>query len=367
MRRAILAAGLAAAILVPPLRAQEPEVLIPDPKTPTTRVGTRGANFLSIPVGARARAMGDAATALDLGVHALYWNTAAITELEGFSAAFSYMPLYEDLDISQNFLGVVLPTRSLTLGVSVISLSSGDITRTTINYPEGGDPQFGEVFEWTSLAVGLHGAKRITDRLSVGGAAKFISEGIDNATAQYIAADVGLLFRTGLYGTTIGAALRNAGSKGEIGGPGVKENIPDGQDVFPVRRILPISFTTQDNSLPTDFHFSVATDLIGGPEALITPNPAHQLVAVADFSDPTDAGIQTAVGVEYSLNRMLFLRAGKRWVNEAQISHDVSYRTAFGGGVSLPLGERRRVLLDYAYTDYGDLENVQVFSIEFHF
>ena len=53
-------------------------VLLPNPQNPTTRVGTRGANFLEIGVGARGLALAGAYTALAEGVTALYWNPAGI-------------------------------------------------------------------------------------------------------------------------------------------------------------------------------------------------------------------------------------------------------------------------------------------------
>src|SRR5690348_920349 len=57
-------------------------VLLPDPSNPTTRVGTRGANFLEIGVGARGQAMAGAYASVAEGVTALYWNPAGIARSE---------------------------------------------------------------------------------------------------------------------------------------------------------------------------------------------------------------------------------------------------------------------------------------------
>src|SRR5690606_6052972 len=76
--------------------------------------------------------------------------------------------LFEGSGVTHQFAGALLPTNLGTIGVSVISLSSGKMTRTTEAYPLGGDPQYGGEFEWTATAIGLHYARRITDRLSGG-------------------------------------------------------------------------------------------------------------------------------------------------------------------------------------------------------
>ncbi len=161
-----------------PLAAQEGEQLQQDPDQSTTRVGTRGANFLELGVGARAMAMGGAYTALAEGVSALYWNTAGLASAESFSVGYSYTPLFANLDMGMHFIGVGVPLFGGVVGFSTTVFTSGDIERTTLDFPDGGDPLFGETFSWTGQAIGLHYAKSVTDRLRVGIAGKVITEGI---------------------------------------------------------------------------------------------------------------------------------------------------------------------------------------------
>jgi hypothetical protein len=63
--------------------------LDPTPDQETTRVATRGANFLEIPVGARGQALGGAGMALIRGVEAMAWNVAAVAESEKFSVGWT--------------------------------------------------------------------------------------------------------------------------------------------------------------------------------------------------------------------------------------------------------------------------------------
>src|SRR5687768_1257688 len=54
----------------------------PDRNANINRVATRGANFLQIGVGARALALGGAATAVSNDLSSLYWNVAGLGDVQ---------------------------------------------------------------------------------------------------------------------------------------------------------------------------------------------------------------------------------------------------------------------------------------------
>ena len=338
---------------------------------PITRTGTRGASFLEIGVGARAQGLGGSYTARALGPTALYWNTAATALAETFAAAFSHTELFEGSGVTHQFAGALLPTRLGTVGVSVIALSSGRMIRTTEEYPLGGDPQFGAEFEWTATAIGLHYARRITDRLSVGVAGKVATEGITGATATYVGADLSTLFDTGLYGITLGATLANLGSSGRMQGQLVENRLApgDNEDLYGNRRRQDIVLKTQEAPLPTQFRVGIVMDLLGSATALLAPNPDHRIAFVSDVSDAINTSVQTGIGFEYSFRDIFFLRGGKRWLNEDRAEHrsDFTFGLAGGAGLRIPLGGARMIGIDYSYQDHGDLNNTQVISVEVAF
>lgn len=341
--------------------------LEPEPDESTTRVGTRGANFLEIPVGARAQSLGGSGTALIGGVEAMAWNVAAIAEATTFSVGWSYSELFAEADINHQFVGAILPIGSSSaFGVSLVALNSGDILRTSERFPEGGDPQLGDTFEFSGFAVALGWGQRITDRLDVGGAGKFISEGIDNARATWIGLDVGALFRTGLLGTTLGASIQNIGGDSNFEGSAIERQIGAAQDVFPVEDNITVAFETDDISLPTAFRFSAYFSVTGTPESWITTaNPDHKLNLVADVFDAIDTPVEPSLGIEYNFKEIVSIRGGKRWFNENEDEfRDFADGLAFGGGLSFPL-LGSRLGFDYAYTDMGLLDNVQTISIQF--
>jgi hypothetical protein len=335
--------------------------LTPDENTSTTRVAQRGANFLEIGVGARAQAMGGALTGLATGAAAMYWNPAGMASLEGFTGAFSYAALYDDLDINHLYGAAAIPFLGGGLGASYIQLSSGDIPRTTEDNPGGGNPQFGEIFSWKGTAIGLHYARRLTDRLQVGFTGRVVSEGIDQASAQWWSLDFGTVFRTGLYGITLGAVLANIGPSARMEGNLITRRVATAE-AFPVN--LPVRFNTIEYGLPTAFRFSVVSSLVGGPDALLSPSQTSSLHLALDLNDATDTDLQLSAGVEYGFRDFLYLRAGKKWVNEANADfRGFSDNLSFGGGLALPvLGGQ--FAFDYAYTSLADLQHIHVFSFE---
>lgn len=344
------------------------EGFLPQPDQSTTRVGSRGANFLEIPVGARAQALGAAGAAMVNGVESLAWNIAAVASLQEFSVGWSYSELFADADITHQFAGAVLPiTSSSAVGVSIISLSSGDMIRTTEEFPDGGDPIFGDDFSFSAFAVQLSYARAITDRLNVGAGGKFISEGIDEAKADWVALDLGALFRTGLLGMTLGASIQNLGGESSYEGRGVERNLGAGQDAFGTEEDVPIAFNTQDITLPTAFRFSLMTDITGTPEALIQQGPVgHNVRLLIDVYDSIGTALEPSLGLEYDFRGIVFGRVGKRWLNEERTGsfREFTDGFAFGGGLRVPLLDRH-IGFDYAYTDMGILENVQTISLSF--
>ena len=336
--------------------------LTPTHEQPASRVGTRGANFLEIGVGARAQGLAGAVTGLASGATAMYWNPAGIGAVGGLDAVFSRSDLYGDLGITHTYAGVVLPLFGGGLGVSYNRLDSGDIPRTDEFNPDGGDFAIGNVFDWTGTAVGLHYGRRLTDRLAVGFGSKVITEGMNGASANWWGVDIGTQFTTGLYGLTVGAALSNVGSSSRMEGALITRRVT-ANEAFDVD--LPVRFSTRPLQLPTLFRFSIVQNLAGGTDGLFMANSSHRMQLAAQLSDAIDTDLETAIGLEYSYRNVLFLRGGKRWVNEG----NDSFRTgknglSFGGGLRLAL-LGRHVNFDYAHTSLNDLDNIQVFTFGF--
>jgi hypothetical protein len=336
--------------------------LTPQPDEGTTRVAARGANFLEIGVGARGLALGGAYTGLATGATAMYWNPAGIGSTEGLTVAYSYAPLYGDLDITHHFAAVALPLFGGGAGVSIIQLSSGDIPRTDENFPDGENPAFGSVFSYSGTAIGVHYGRRLTDRLQIGVAAKVIQEGMTDAKASWWGLDFGTMFNTGLYGLRLGAALQNIGNSAAMKGALTKYRV-ESTEVFPFD--VPVTFAVEDYQLPMTFRFAVVSDLAGSADALFAPGSSVGAKLALDLNDGVDTDLQSMLGLEINIRDLAFLRAGKKWVNERNDEEfrSFSHGLSFGGGLHVPLFGRV-LSFDYAYTSMGELQNIQVFSFE---
>lgn len=332
--------------------------------TPPSRQGTRGANFLNLAIGARGTAMAGSVIASEEGISAWYWNPAGAAATESFSVGFTRQEMYQDLDISLNYFGVSLPFLGGVIGAHATSLNSGDIPRTTEAAPNG-SLLFGESFDWTSTAVGVGYARRLTDRLNLGASVKYVGEGMEGATISWVALDAGTTFRTGLYGLTIGASLSNVGGASRMSGSLIERNI-NSNEVAP--QILNGQLRTRDTDLPTTFRFSVGSDLLGSAESLFGTRfgTGNTLIGEAAFADGIDSNLQSAFSLEYGWRQKLFLRGGKRFFNDDRATGTAgAYGLSGGLGIRIPTGSQRALRFDYAYTGMGDLQNVQVFSFEF--
>ena len=137
-----------------------------------TKRGTAAAEFLSIPVGARATAMGNAFSATVDDATAMYWNPAGMTALPHATFAVEYAQWLVNIDF--NYAAVVVPMGFGTVGLAVTALNTPNMEVTTVAEQNG----TGETFDASSYALALSYARALTDRFSIGGTAKFITERI---------------------------------------------------------------------------------------------------------------------------------------------------------------------------------------------
>lgn len=341
----------------------EGDQILIGPDENRSRFGTRGANFLEIPVGAREIALGGTGSVSATGVDAMYWNPGAMALTDDFAVGFSYTQLFSGSDIDHFYGGAMLPVFSGVIGVSVNTLTSGDLLRTTEREPSGEIRTLGSSFDWSSTAVGGYYSQLITDRLGLGFGIKFVQEGINEAGADWVAADLGLRFETGLFGTTVAAAVANLGSDAKFEGSAISEIIDDNDQILVTGRDITANFQTTELELPTYFRFGFEVDLAGSPTSILSTDPRHALSAMADIRDAVDTHAQPSFALEYSFDDLLFLRGGK-FVRNESVDRDFSDGLAGGAGLKIPLGDRT-LELSYAYMGAGQLDHSQTFTVNF--
>ncbi len=318
-----------------------------------TKVGTTSAQFLKIGVGSRAIALGGAYVAEANDLSALYWNPAGLTRMRGSAVQLAYTDYLAD--VQYNFAAVGTNLGSLgSIAASIIFLDSGDMTVRTVQRPDP-DVATAERFSVQDLAMQLSYAKALTDRFSIGTTVKYVRETIWNSSASSMAFDIGLVFTTPFEALRLGASMANFGPKMQMSGRDILfSDDPDGVQSGNVE-VVNAEFLTDEFSLPLIFRIGLAWD------AVATAN--HRIVLLTDAAHPNDNSEYLNVGGEYSFRDLIFFRAGMRNLFE----EDGEQGLTFGGGLNLRIDRALRVRVDYAYADFGRLEQTHWFTLDLSF
>jgi len=315
-----------------------------------SKVGVSAAPFLTIGVGARATGMGGAFVGTADDASALYWNPAGIARSKNMQAILMHSKWLADLRF--DFAGFSLPVGAFgTLGASLTALDYGDMMVRTTDQPEG----TGEIFSSSDMAFTLSFARSLTDRFSIGFNVKYITQRIWHESADGFALDFGTLFITGLHGLRIGAALTNFGTDMRMEGKDLLVFHDVDPNIIGNNDRVPANLQTGAWPLPLTFQFGLAMEPL--------QTPLHRLTIAADAIHPSDNTESLNLGLEYGFREMLFLRAGYRDL----FLRDAEQGLCLGAGFASRNIGNVLFQLDYAYADFGRLENAQRFSFSLAF
>jgi hypothetical protein len=293
------------------------------------RAGISTAQFLKIGVGGRAAALGESFVAIANDASALYWNPAGLSQFSKNQVFFSHNIWL--VDINHDFIGAVYHLdEDNTFGVSLTSLWMDDMPVTTEFAPFG----TGEYFGFTDIAFGLSYSRKMTDQFSFGGTVKYIEETLDKLKMRGVMIDLGTYYWTGLGSTRFAVTVSNFGA----------ELVPDGEVVLIGNRT---NSDWQSFSPPTTFRIGFALDPY--------ESEIHKVTASAQLNHPNDNSENVVLGVEYSFQKMFFLRGGYKFnVDEQNYS--------FGTGIDAPINIAQ-ITVDYAFSNFVRLGSAHRFSI----
>ena len=315
-----------------------------------SKVGTTAAPFLEIEVGPRALGMGGAFVAIANDATAIYWNPAGLSRISKTEAALIHTNWLVGTNF--DFVGVVLPMGSLgSIAINVTSFSTDEMEVRTVQMPEG----TGEKFSYGDLSAGLSYAKNLTDRFSIGVNAKYISQRIWHMKATGVAFDIGTLFRTQFNDMMIGMSISNFGASLKMKGKDVFINYDEAPQFGGSNDRIPAYKLTDKFPLPLLFRVGVAMDIL--------KSNRNQLTIAIDAAHPNDNTEYINLGMEYNFRNQVALRFGYKNL----FTLDTEEGFTAGVGTKLKLAGRVALKIDYAYQDFGRLENVQRFSLGFEF
>ena len=295
------------------------------PVAAQSTAGTASAEFLSIPVGARAAAMGGAFGATATDGTALYWNPAGLASLQGPTVTAEYAPWLSGLDFS--FFSAAFPTGygTFTAGLTMLLTPEMDVTTSRDNNTQLGT---GETFTAGSYALALGYGRALTDRFSIGGSVKVVREQIDEYGATGVAFDVGTLFTTPFRGLRLGASILNYGSEMNIDGPRVTYDPVPGQTGDPDD--IRATVETDPFDLPLTMRVGLATEVYQTADTRVT--------LAVDALSPSSAEQHVNLGAEVGLlGGLVAVRGGYQ-----ELFLDDSPRSfTLGGGLNYTFSRRR--------------------------
>ena len=316
------------------------------------KLAQTGFQFLSVVSDARAAAMAEAMTSLQLGSSALFFNPAAMADMANFiDVTASINQWIADIK-HQTFSLAIRPSKGQygVIGFSMQYVDYGDFYGTRVNttVPLGYDDT--GIFHLNALAMGVGYAKQLTDRFSIGGQIKWVRQDLgqsmtainirtDTTTGGRIADtsyvsnkltplvfDFGTQFRTGVKSLVFAMSVRN-----------FSKDIKYAQEGFQT----PLVFTLGLSMNLMDFVGEVPMD--------------QSLCLSVDASHYVDHPEQIKVGLEYVVWNALSLRIG--YANDNG-----------GNGMSYGFGiSQFGFAFDYAYTPFGVFDKVQRVTARFSF
>ena len=317
-----------------------------------SKVGTTAAAFLEIGPGSVATSMGGAFVSVANDATALYWNPSGIADFTNNEVTIFHANWIASTYF--DYAALVIPLGEVgNLGFSFTSFTMADEMVRTVDLPEG----TGEFFSAGDIAVGLSYARKLTDRFAIGFTVKYIQETIWHESANAIAIDAGTIFRTDLFnGLTIGASISNFGTQMKL----------NGSDIRTFARVNPILLGSNDQvpynieldswDLPFLFQIGISTNII--------KNDDYRFLVSVDALHPNNNYESMNIGGQFSFREFLFIRGGFRNL----------FLTDSEGGLTLGVGVNSKLLFsddfvsfDYAYRNFGRLDNVHTLSVDIKF
>ena len=312
--------------------------------------GTTAASFLEVGVGGRALGMGSAFTAMADDPSAMYWNVAGIAKLKQSGVIFNHSDWIADTRF--DYVAAVLQLGQYgALGVSVTALGMDEMNVTTVDQPEG----TGQTFNAGDYAISIGYALSLSEEFSIGFNPKIIHQYIWEMTATGIAIDVGVHYKTPFKNLNLGFALTNFGSKMQMNGDNARVLYDYDVTSSGNNDRITAMLETSRWALPLNFKIGMTY------QALNTP--VHQAVISFDAQHPNNDYESVNVGAEYLFARRFALRAGYRslFLDSSEESF------SFGMGLNYPVLGNVLLRFDFAYADFGLLENVQKYSLGIDF
>jgi len=305
------------------------------------KVGQSTMNFLQVGVIPGACSMGEAYTAIGKGCESIFFNPAGLPEMDSkFAAIIATTNWFADINYITGALAWNLGNFG-TIGFSIVNVDYGDAIWTGLAESpddEEGYVEYGMIDNVGAYAIGLSYGRRITNKFSIGGNARYVVQQLGESwlesgkkknSESNVSFDMGVKFYPGVKSFRFGMSMRNFG-------PSIK-------------------YEEITASLPLTFAVGCAMDMMD----LIVPDHSqdNSLLLSAEFIHPNNYTERVNIGLEYTLIKTLSLRCGY------QTNTDLG---GFSGGICItpPSVGGTKLEFGYSYSVLDILDGVNRFSIK---
>ncbi len=291
--------------------------------------GTSAANFLKLPVGARAMGMAGSDLTVATDATILAWNVGMIALVPQNTVTFSHIPWLVDTQV--NYLGGVYHAPFGSVGFDLRFFGAGDIEETTLAEQDG----TGRFVRANSYEIGATYGKRLTDRFSFGVKLKLVEEQLANVRAGGFGMDIGAVFQTNLLrDLRLAFALTNFGSKLQFAGRDLRVAFPVPDN--PEGKSVAAQLQTGEWELPLGFRIGASSDVLNSSQARLRLN--YGVYDARDFLP------RHLIGGELILLKILAVRTGY------EIGPDDG-RLTLGAGLNLDFRESKTLRVDYGFME----------------
>ena len=355
----------------------------------SSMVGTRAAEFLSIPVGARAIALGSAFSAVADDISAIWWNPAGLGFLESTEFMFTHVDYTMDFTYSYVAGATPIGDGRIILGGFFGYMNYPEMEITTVSSPNG----TGSYFSAYDTQLGGTVAMNFSDRFMAGLNVKYVHQDVfNNLAASAFAIDAGGIYHAELLDREIRFAftVQNLGTNMTMTGPNLYfdvgpetsgGDVPDGYGDYSTdptaisrRHTRKAQYLTHTYRLPTSVKVALSYNLLTSEKV--------NWLAAGEIWRNSGIPMSYSIGSEVSYGFTPFTSAALRGGWKIQTDEFTDSQDAFGyeylgddptwRGLSLGGGVKRNwgsrfIEFSYAYRNKGRLSADNFFTVSFGF
>ena len=322
------------------------------------RAGEAGAAQLLINPWARSNGLARANSAYVMGIESQFLNVAGLAHTRKTEVIFSNTTWLKGSGTNIASFGIAqkLGENGGVIGLSVMTISYGEIDITTVDQPEGGIGTFAPSASNINVSYAKEFSKSIYGGINI----KIISESTSDTKASSVAIDAGIQYVTGKHEQIkFGVALKNVGPNMQYTGDGLS-----------FRGFIP----GQNNAMTVEQRsagFELPSLIRIGGSYRIDLNDDMQIIPSYTFTSNSFTSDIHSVGAHFKWGQFLELRVGYGY--EEGIMDDALRTTAstgFAGGISIGApfkkGEEAGFSIDYAYQTSNPFAGSHSIGVRIH-